>query len=50
MASIIGRAAFRATPRLRSYSERESSKNAMVKGARKNPELYVQLNNPLRSR
>jgi hypothetical protein len=44
MASIVGRAAFRATPRLRAYSERESSKSAMAREAKKNPELYVLLN------
>jgi hypothetical protein len=43
MASMVGRAAFRATPRLRAYSERESSKNAMAREAKKNPELYVRL-------
>ena len=43
MASIVGRAAFRATPRLRAISERESSKNAMAREAKKNPELYVWL-------
>ena len=53
MASIIGRAAFRATRPLRasginsgaenaaSAASREADKNALKQGARKDPELYV---------
>jgi hypothetical protein len=53
MASIIGRAAFRATRPLRSSginagsenaasaASREADKNALKQGARKDPELYV---------
>ncbi|CAD0041824.1 unnamed protein product [Aureobasidium pullulans] len=52
MASIIGRAAFRATRPLRSsginagsesaasHASREADKNALKQGARKDPELY----------
>lgn len=53
MASIIGRAAFRATRPLRasgvtagaedaaSQAARDNSKSALKQGARKDPELYV---------
>lgn len=53
MASIIGRAAFRATRPLRasgvnsgaenaaSHASREADKQALKQGARKDPELYV---------
>jgi hypothetical protein len=46
MASIIGRAAFRATRPLgsenaASAASREADKNALKQGARKDPELYV---------
>lgn len=53
MASIIGRAAFRATRPLRasgvtagaedaaSQTARDNSKSALKQGARKDPELYV---------
>ncbi|KAI4715685.1 hypothetical protein E4T48_08134 [Aureobasidium sp. EXF-10727] len=55
MASIIGRAAFRATRPLRasginagaenaaSAASREADKNALKQGARKDPELYILL-------
>ncbi|THY23051.1 hypothetical protein D6D01_06098 [Aureobasidium pullulans] len=55
MASIIGRAAFRATRPLRSsginagsesaasHASREADKNALKQGARKDPELYILL-------
>ncbi|KAF2000768.1 hypothetical protein P154DRAFT_563215 [Amniculicola lignicola CBS 123094] len=54
MSSIIGRAAFRATPRLRvsatrsrladaAAADRQASKDALKQGAKRNPELYVLL-------
>ncbi|KAF2467238.1 uncharacterized protein BDR25DRAFT_305666 [Lindgomyces ingoldianus] len=51
MSSIVGRAAFRATPRLRmspttrrfaeAVDDRAASKEALKQGARRNPELYI---------
>lgn len=55
MSSIIGRAAFRATPRLRTSAtprrladiavkdERSAGKEALKRGAKRDPELYVRL-------